>query len=370
MYNRLTMGPSHNKATYYLTDQVSSLTDCRDRDALDQTLARVLLELLSPLSVTLYMIMADLSDLRWIPVLRQEPGQPVELRDPIHADFYSLECMVEGTPRYRCLDVNMTVAIRASDNGGKFKTCLPLFAGYSRVDSGVLEIESASRLTLDDLATIDRVLRVYRNMHNMFMYSERDALTGLFNRKSFEDTFYKSLRDNPNMQQAKHLPHVDTVEVERRASEPTEHFWLAMVDVDHFKQVNDKFGHHIGDEVLILVARIMKNTFRGYDRVYRFGGEEFVVLMRSAWHDSALTTLERFRKNMEEYSFPQVGQITVSVGMNIINGGDPPNVVCDKADQAVYYAKHHGRNQVRSYTDLVENGLIETEVQDGGIELF
>jgi diguanylate cyclase (GGDEF)-like protein len=364
------MGPSHNKANYYLTDQVSCLTDCRDRDVLDQTLARVLVELLKPLSVTMYMIMADLSDLRWIPVLRQEPGQPVELRDPIHADFYSLECMVEGTPRYRCLDVNLTVTIHASDNGGKFKTCLPLFAGYSRVDSGVVEIESVSRLTLDDLATIDRVLRVYRNMHSMFLYSERDALTGLFNRKSFEDTFFKSLRSNPNMQLAEHAPREGSVEVERRTSAPSEHFWLAMVDVDHFKQVNDKFGHHIGDEVLILVARIMKNTFRGYDRVYRFGGEEFVVLMRSAWHDSALATLERFRKNMEEYSFPQVGQITVSVGMNIINGGDPPNVVCDKADQAVYYAKRNGRNQVRSYMDLVEKGLIETEVQDGGIELF
>lgn len=364
------MGESHKKVKYYLTDQVSCLTDCRDRDVLDQTLARVLLELLTPLSITMYMIMADLNDMRWIPILHQEPGSPVELRDPIHADFRTLERIVEGTPRYRCLDINLTVTIDAADNDGNFKTCLPLFVGYSRVDSGVIEIESASRLSLDDLATIDRVLRVYRNMHSMFMYSERDALTGLFNRKSFEDTFYKSLRDNPNMRSAKNALPVTGIEVERRASAPSEHFWLAMVDVDHFKQVNDKFGHHIGDEVLILVARIMKNTFRGYDRVYRFGGEEFVVLMRSAWHDTALLTIERFRKNMEEYSFPQVGRITVSVGMNIINGGDPPDVVCDKADQAVYYAKNHGRNQVRSYMDLVENGLIETEVKDGGIELF
>ena len=364
------MGQPHKKNNYYLTDQVSCLTDCRDRDVLDQTLARVLVELLSPLSVTLYMIMADLNDLRWIPVLRQEPDKPADLRDPIHADFRALERLVEGTPRYRCLDVNLIVPINASDNNGKYMACLPLFAGYSRADSGVIEIESASRLTLDDFATIDRVLRVYRNMHSMFMYSERDALTGLFNRKSFEDTFYKSLRDNPNMQPAKNVPQETSVEVERRASAPHEHFWLAMVDVDHFKLVNDKFGHQIGDEVLILVARIMKNTFRGYDRVYRFGGEEFVVLMRSAWHDSAMATIERFRKNMEEYSFPQVGQITVSVGMNIINGGDPPNVVCDKADQAVYYAKRNGRNQVRSYMDLAEKGLIETEVQDGGIELF
>ena len=156
-----------------------------------------------------------------------------------------------------------TVTIHASDNGGKFKTCLPLFAGYSRVDSGVVEIESVSRLTLDDLATIDRVLRVYRNMHSMFLYSERDALTGLFNRKSFEDTFFKSLRSNPNMQLAEHAPREGSVEVERRTSAPSEHFWLAMVDVDHFKQVNDKFGHHIGDEVLILAARLVCIGLKG-----------------------------------------------------------------------------------------------------------
>lgn len=364
------MGEPHDKAKYHLTDQVSCLTDCRDRDVLDKTLARVLMDLIKPLSITMYMIMADLSDQRWIPVLRLEPGKPFELKDPIHADFRTLERIVEGTPHYRCLDVNLAVAIDAADNDGKFKTCLPLFVGYSRVDSGVIEIESAAKLSLDALATIDRVLRVYRNMHSMFMYSERDALTGLFNRKSFEDTFFKSLRDNPNMAPVNGSAHTDSNVVERRADAPSEHFWLAMVDVDHFKQVNDKFGHHIGDEVLILVARIMKNTFRGYDRVYRFGGEEFVVLMRSAWHDTALATIERFRKNMEEYRFPQVGHITVSVGMNIINGGDPPDVVCDKADQAVYYAKRNGRNQVRSYTDLVEKGLIETEVKDGGIELF
>jgi diguanylate cyclase (GGDEF)-like protein len=149
-----------------------------------------------------------------------------------------------------------------------------------------------------------------------------------------------------------------------------EQFWLAMIDVDHFKQVNDQFGHQIGDEVLILVGRILKNTFRGYDRVYRFGGEEFVVLLRCPDHAAALQTGERFREKMEQYRFPQVGRITVSVGLSSIRSGDAPDVVCNRADQAVYYAKRHGRNRVCSYDDLVAQGSLQADVRDGGVELF
>ncbi len=355
---------------FHLIDQLATLTDHRERDALNMHLAQILMDVVKPLSITVCLVMSDRNDYRWIPVLHLRPGAPIQLRDPLHADFLTLDPVREGTPRFRCLEMNLPVAVEAAESGSPHVTILPLFAGGAMADSGIIEIASSNRLPLHELAIVDRMLHVYRNMHSMFLYSERDVLTGLANRKSFEETFYKSLHENPNFYASWAKGTAPDKNIDRRSSETNEHFWLAMVDVDHFKQVNDKFGHQIGDEVLILIARIMKNTFRGYDRVYRFGGEEFVILMRSAWHDTALATLERFRKNMEEYLFPQVGCITVSIGMNIINGGDPPDVVCNKADQAVYYAKHHGRNQVRSYMTLVEEGLIETDVKDGGIELF
>ncbi len=357
---------------FYLIDQISTLTDQRDRVSLDIALARVLMELLKPTSVTQYMVMSDGNEQRWLPQIVMRQGQGVEVNDAMHADFRGLERIEEDSPRQRCLEAKLPVVVEnAEGDAASCLTCLPLFTSDDMGETGVVEIRSTARLDAQALASIERVLRVYRNMHGMFMYSERDALTGLLNRKSFEETFYRSLRDD------KAQP-ADVVQAgtdggegpARRRVRLGEQFWLAMVDVDHFKQVNDQFGHQIGDEVLILVGRILKNTFRGYDRVYRFGGEEFVVLLRCPDHADAVQTTERFRQKMEQYRFPQVGRITVSVGLSSIVAGDAPDVVCNRADQAVYYAKRNGRNLVCSYDDLVRKGLLQADVRDGGVELF
>ena len=251
-------------------------------------------------------------------------------------------------------------------------TYLPLASESGVEEAGVIEIHSKARLTPQDHDAARRVLRVYRNMQSMFAHSERDALTGLLNRKSFDDTFYKSFRDEPQAAVDESVPsHAGGIAaVPKRRAESGEVFWLAMVDVDHFKLVNDKYGHQIGDEVLILVARILKNTFRGYDRIYRFGGEEFVILLRCPDHASAVLAVERFRVAMEKYAFPQVGSITASVGLSEIKVSDTPEAVCERADQAVYYAKRNGRNRVCSYTDLEQQGLLQAEVKAGGVELF
>src|SRR5213076_2390666 len=114
--------------------------------------------------------------------------------------------------------------------------------------------------------------------------------------------------------------------VERRHYEDGKEQWLAVVDIDHFKRVNDKFGHLYGDEVLILIANLLQSSFRAHDRVFRFGGEEFVVLLRSTTLDNARKIIDRFRVNVEAYVFPQVGTVTVSVGFVSISGYESPVV--------------------------------------------
>lgn len=208
---------------------------------------------------------------------------------------------------------------------------------------------------------VTRLLNVYGNILGMLEYSECDAPTG--NRKSFEDLFYKAL---PTSDVNAHAPS----DLELRSAASSDSFWLAMVDIDFFKRVNDTCGHLIGDEVLLLVAHLLKTAFRMHDRVYRFGGEEFVVVLRCANYDSAVAAVERFRLTMANYVFPQVGQITVSVGITEIVAGDSPISACERADQAVYYAKNNGRNQVSSELDLVRLGLLKTDVNVGDIELF
>ena len=143
-----------------------------------------------------------------------------------------------------------------------------------------------------------------------------------------------------------------------------------MIDVDHFKLVNDKFGHLYGDEVLILIANQLQSSFRSQDRIFRFGGEEFVVLLRSITLDNAQKIIDRFRTNVEAHDFPQVGRVTVSVGFVSINAYEAPVIILGRADQALYYAKSHGRNLACHYDELVAKGLLTTITSNDTAEFF
>ena len=356
-----------------LVDHVAALTEYKDRESLDIGLAQTFMVLFKPLKVAIYSVVSDGTDQRWVPLTMMRPGHPAETFSPLHADFRLLQPLQDIPYRWQCLNTRLSVEHEAaSGEPGTVVTCLPLSSEFSTEEGGVIEIHTQAGLTPEDHDIARRVLRVYRNMQNMFAYSERDALTGLLNRKSFEDTFYKSLREEalPSVDGSQPMVSGEATAVPMRRVESGEVFWLAMVDVDHFKQVNDKYGHQIGDEVLILVARILKSTFRGYDRIYRFGGEEFVILLRCPDHASAVQALERFRVAMENYPFPQAGHITASVGLSEIRSSDTPEAACERADLAVYHAKRTGRNQVCSHTDLERKGLLQDDVKVGGVELF
>jgi len=121
--------------------------------------------------------------------------------------------------------------------------------------------------------------------------------------------------------------------------------------------------------VLILVANLLRSSFRSQDRVFRFGGEEFVVLLRSTTLEDARKIFERFRANVEQHDFPQVGTVTVSVGFASISS-ESPVVILGHADQALYYAKANGRNRVCFYDELVKSGQLHSEVSNDTVEFF
>ncbi|WP_038497386.1 GGDEF domain-containing protein [Janthinobacterium agaricidamnosum] len=248
---------------------------------------------------------------------------------------------------------------------GRHLLWLPIWIGDQATTC--LEIVNPTPYTGATIQVIGGIVSVYRNFQNLLDYSERDSLTGLLNRKTFDDQLSKILQSRTDPDPGKPL---QAGEEERRHHTDTEKQWLAVVDVDHFKLVNDKFGHLYGDEVLILIANLLQTSFRSQDRIFRFGGEEFVVLLRSTTLENAQKIIDRFRMDVEAHEFPQVGRVTVSVGFVSINAYEAPVIILGRADQALYYAKSHGRNLACHYDELVSGGLLHTIESNDTAEFF
>jgi len=126
---------------------------------------------------------------------------------------------------------------------------------------------------------------------------------------------------------------------------------LAMLDVDHFKRINDNYGHLAGDKVLKIIASVLRKRLRGTDFVARFGGEEFVLLMPSTVPAAGLKLLENLRAAIEACPFHFKGEpvtITLSMGMAEFRSGEQGDQVLKRADQALYRAKNAGRNRIES----------------------
>jgi len=156
-----------------------------------------------------------------------------------------------------------------------------------------------------------------------------DALTGLANRRQLDERLASLVRD------ARTRGTVVTV---------------ALADVDHFKGINDRFSHPVGDEVLRCVGEILRAHCRLGDLAGRYGGEEFMLVFRSLDVRAASEICERIRRAVETFDWasihPQL-RVTLSLGLASSASFDEPQGILDAADHWLYEAKHHGRNQVQ-----------------------
>jgi diguanylate cyclase (GGDEF)-like protein len=342
-----------------VVDHLAELTGFRDRDVMDVTLVMALRDLLEPESVAIYRCIGDTGEERWLTRAHLRAGDAVATADPLWA---KPEALPRGGDHPLRLEAMRTRSVTQVVVGGKWLYLFPIATDLDVV--GVIEILSTRRLGAASQRMVSSVLRIYHNFQGLLDYSERDTLTGLLNRKTFDETFLKVLTDLPRPQ-----AHEYGAE-DRRHEAAVAHYVLGVIDIDHFKSVNDRFGHLIGDEVLLLLSRLMRGSFRFHDLLYRFGGEEFVVLMRCDEEIHAGEAFERLRRNTERYAFPQVGRITVSIGFTEVRSGDVPAAAFERADKAVYHAKGHGRNQVHNYAALVAGGAIQEAAQVSDVELF
>jgi diguanylate cyclase (GGDEF)-like protein len=121
---------------------------------------------------------------------------------------------------------------------------------------------------------------------------------------------------------------------------------LLVLDIDHFKKINDNHGHLAGDDILKSVVNLTQNSIRGTDYLARWGGEEFVVLLPETGLDRASALAERIKKNIEDHEFEKIGTVTVSFGVTQWKNNESEDALIKRADDALYRAKNLGRNRV------------------------
>lgn len=216
----------------------------------------------------------------------------------------------------------------------------------------------------EETQTLKTITNVCENFYTILSCSEKDSLTGLYNRRTYDQKLGKLLQRQYRKQKN------NSEQDDNREQEKTRNSWLAVVDIDLFKRVNDKFGHIYGDEVLLILSQLMQQSFRHNDLLFRFGGEEFVLVFEPISKSKVIHVLDKFRKKIAQHNFPMVGNITVSIGYAKITESDHPKSVFDNADKALYFAKDNGRNQLQNFESLIEEGKIKGFTEEGDIELF
>ena len=340
-----------------VVEHLAELTGFRDRDVLDVTLVGALNDLLQPTAVAIYRCVGEGDARHWLTRARLGPGDTTATADPLWTELENLPTLESRADRHACLLRQEAFVVP----GRPAMAYFPLSNDVQPV--GVLEMATTEALSDEQLRLVNSILRIYHNMQGLLDYSERDTLTGLLNRKTFDESFMRiAALPTPSA-----LPPGGG---ETRRTHGAGSAWLAVIDIDHFKRVNDNYGHLIGDEVLLLLSRLMRTSFRFHDHLYRFGGEEFVVLMRCNDASQASSALERLRSRVETYQFPQVGRISVSLGFTELRPADTPAAAFERADKAVYWVKQNGRNQVASHLELVKSGRLAEAARDSDVELF
>ncbi len=195
------------------------------------------------------------------------------------------------------------------------------------------EVNSRLKRELEDARNTMNTLR--KRLAKKAQEAIRDPLTGLYNRGYLEEELKRRIR---------------LFDKKGRS------FAVVMADLDHFKRVNDLYGHLAGDHVLVTFASILKNDIRMDDVAARYGGEEFVVVLDALGLNAATSVANRFRSRLESTPIiwgENIIRVTASFGVAQVRAGDVPETILDRADKALYLAKSDGRNCVRSERDLV-----------------
>lgn len=211
---------------------------------------------------------------------------------------------------------------------GKDFGCLVVFSTRDVAEEPEVDFLRLFAKQIELAITIADLFQVVKNQ------AVTDALTSLYNRRYFEEALQKEVTRAQRMNQA---------------------FTVVTIDLDYLKQINDKYGHSIGDLAITTVADVLKKNARSIDIPARMGGEEFNVLLPGVDSKGGLIAAERIRSAIAECELEQVGKITASIGVaTFLEHSDKIDELLEIADQAMYVAKRNGRNQVQIAKPIAE----------------
>ncbi len=341
------------KKKVHILDSLIEMTQYRDRELIALSLTKTLYELLETEKVELYAVhKADEPVV--LNLLARIDSSGVSTKPDFQARAFAEK---PGQAIVQCLEKREVVVLDLPSENEK-QAIFPVLDKEENVVA--LLINHCTEITPEHQRLTGGVLQLYHNYISLLEDSQRDRLTGLLNRETFIGALDKIIEKREKKKDKKPGPR----STRRDYPEEDYTYWMGLMDIDHFKRINDGFGHLYGDEVLILVVRIMQATFRQEDLLFRYGGEEFIAVLRVPGKEDAELAFERLRHTVDAYQFPQVGHVTLSIGYVQITGSDFPLTVVGRADKALYYAKEHGRNCMFNYEDLVARGELPGDEED------
>ncbi len=334
-----------NKMTGFI-DTIAGLAGARDRDALEYTMASVMFELTGAQLLSTWSVAPRDGDIgvRCCVTLGSARCEHCEVTSCTLPGDNVIP--LDGKPALKtCYETKRHFRAR-SGVCGLYRHVFPVANGHGVVR--LVEILRAAPMGEDEERLVLGLLRIYRNHLGINDYGDCDDLTGLLNRRTFEDTFRALISPKLGRKTSPFGP--------LRAGDETGGAQLAMIDIDFFKRVNDGFGHPHGDEALVLLARLLGENFRETDRLFRFDGEAFVAVLPDTDSDGAAAALERLRVLVENFDFPLVGRVTLSIGYTAVRKDDTGASASARAEEALYAAKEQGRNRVCCFETLRARG--------------
>jgi diguanylate cyclase (GGDEF)-like protein len=344
--------PGHGE--FQLTAPAAGLLDmltARTRRDLDASMVHAIMDVLQPRSVTIARLVKTPKGERWWVSARLRAGEIAALGDSEKdspermgnpSSYPSrLEALISPEP--------ITHATLVGEQGAGVLTTFELVSESH--GPAVLEIETSAQTITNDQRLITAVLRSYRHMDALVSHPHRDPTTGLLNHVALADTFDRhGLFKNglPLFMEEGGASSVFVFEgdMDRRNAPNRPVYFLGVLDIDRFNEINAFCGHEIGDQVLVLTVRILRNSFRHRDRFFRLGADEIATVIRCQNVADATAAFERFRSQFNRFFFPNVGFVTGSIGLTQIRTVDTAMSALTRAQKAIDEAKEGGRDRI------------------------